>query len=139
MEGNSFIVGAPMSDRYEAEAAFMADPDRLNEHLTRVFRPFQGDKPHEVRVHPAAFSLEPNGNRVLVVSYPSPETYGGIHLTDSHENMGLGVIMGIGPTAFRSNTQSLTGMSYFPDPSLLLYRTAVYGAHNGKPIRLDFI
>lgn len=123
------------------ERAFVADPKALNDHCTRVFAPFMEDKPQAIQLHPFTFACEPQGNRVNLVLYPKPETFGGLVLPkdqDVSEPMGLGIIAAIGATAFRSNTPSLAGMNYYPDPSKLLLKTAIIGAHRGVALRLDY-
>lgn len=123
------------------DRATVAKPDVLNAHLNAVFRPFMGDKPHEIRVHPAAFAMEPQGNRLLVVCYPKPEKYGALVLPheDGYEPMGMGVVMSVGGTAgaFRSSG-SLGGVPYYPDPKQLLLKTVIFGAHSGKTLRLSY-
>lgn len=122
----------------KSQRAAVADPAKLNELLTRLFKPFYGEKPREVRVHPAAFSFEPQGSRLLVVCYPSPEEYGGLALPQSaEEQAGLGVIMAAGHEAFNGRAVH-PGSGFFVSAEEALYHTVAFGKYSGKPLVLNY-
>ena len=75
---------------------------------------------------------------MYVVEDPAPEVYEGIvAVSEFREKMGIGVVVACG---------SMVGVEpvRFPNapmcnPEDLLYKVVIFGASNGKPLRLDYI
>jgi co-chaperonin GroES (HSP10) len=90
------------------------------------------------RIHPKAFEIHPQGNRLVVVVDIVPETLGGIHLPDTvrdSEQMGQGWILSVGPTAFQGNIPH-PGSPRADNPSDLVGCHIYFGTYIGKPLRL---
>jgi len=91
-------------------------------------------------VHPQALQLFMQGARILVLLDAVPEDYRGITLPEAYrqnEQMGIGTVIACGPLVGQMPTPYPGG--FIGGPRDLLYEHVIFGAHAGKPVRLDFI
>ncbi len=96
-------------------------------------------EPTEVTVNPEMWKFSPVGHRLYVALDPTPEVYKGIVTANSYEEqMGIGVVLAVGEQVGMGPIQYPDGPR-LENPSDLLYHSVVFGAHAGKPLRLDFI
>ncbi len=117
------------------------DPTTINNLLTERYAPASADptNPPTVRVHEKMWDYEPTGARLFVVVDPTPSQVGGIIVaTDYNEQVGVGIVcavgceVGLGPVQY-------PGSAMHDNPADLLYAEVIFGAHVGKPLRLDFV
>lgn len=112
----------------EFKRAYMAEPEVLRDALG-------GRYPH-----PDIFTLEPQGNRIHVILDPVPEQIGLIKLPQEYvnnERMGAGVVAAVGPEV--GQAIPYPGGPVMANPGELLYAHVIFGAHVGKPLRLEFL
>ena len=114
------------------------DPTDISELLTKRYAPLL-QEPTKIELNPSLWRFAPTGARIVVAVDPTPEVYLGIlTATERNEQVGIGIVIAVGPQAHESPPQYPGGVEA-DSPAELLYREVIFGAHVGKPLRLDFI
>lgn len=91
------------------------------------------------RVHPAVYTLEPQGARLVVVLDPPPERLGAIVVPDDiqqKEPMGSGIVAAVGALVGKPTGHPGAPMC---EPAALLYRHIYFGMWAGKFVALPYL
>lgn len=118
--------------------AVFVHPHAISQMLTERYAPWREDPTRSILLHADMWNYSPVGRRVFVALDPNPEMVGGVHLAQTHEQLGVGVIVAVGPSA-GIDAGPYPGCPEVSSPAQLLYQPCMFGAHVGKSLRLDFV